>query len=54
MKPELKIYFTGAIRVERAGALLYSVMISLLKGFSALFTEHVGDQPLRLDKERDK
>lgn len=46
MKPILKIYFAGAIRGGRADAHIYAEMISSLKGFGDVLTEHVGDQAL--------
>ncbi|MBN1906150.1 MAG: nucleoside 2-deoxyribosyltransferase [Deltaproteobacteria bacterium] len=46
MKPELKIYFAGAIRGGRDDAHIYAEIISFLNGFGEVLTEHVGDQSL--------
>jgi 2'-deoxynucleoside 5'-phosphate N-hydrolase len=46
MEPILKIYFAGAIRSGRDDAHIYAEMISFLKGFGEVLTEHVGDQDL--------
>ena len=42
----LQIYFAGAIRAGRADAVLYAALISELKAFGAVLTEHVGDPAL--------
>jgi 2'-deoxynucleoside 5'-phosphate N-hydrolase len=46
MEQILKIYFAGAIRSGRDDAHIYAEMISFLKGFGEVLTEHVGDQSL--------
>ena len=46
----MNIYFAGAIRGGREDAELYSSLIQLLKTFSTVLTEHVGNTTL-LEKE---
>jgi 2'-deoxynucleoside 5'-phosphate N-hydrolase len=46
MEQILKIYFAGAIRGGRDDAHIYAKMISFLKGFGEVLTEHVGDKSL--------
>ncbi|MCK3683766.1 nucleoside 2-deoxyribosyltransferase [Maribellus sp. YY47] len=42
----MKIYFAGSIRGGREDAALYEQLISYLKNFGEVLTEHVGDQTL--------
>ncbi|MGB5217439.1 MAG: nucleoside 2-deoxyribosyltransferase [Smithella sp.] len=42
----MKIYFAGAIRAGRDDAALYETMITCLKSFGEVLTEHVGDSTL--------
>jgi 2'-deoxynucleoside 5'-phosphate N-hydrolase len=46
MEQNIKIYFAGAIRSGRADAHIYAEMISYLKDFGEVLTEHVGDKGL--------
>ena len=40
------IYFAGSIRAGRKDAVLYSRIVTLLKGYGTVLTEHVGDPNL--------
>ena len=42
----MKIYFAGSIRGGREDAVLYEQLISYLKTFGEVLTEHVGDPAL--------
>ena len=42
----MKIYFAGSIRGGRDDALIYSQIISLLKNFGDVLTEHIADNSL--------
>ena len=42
----MKIYFAGAIRAGRDDAALYEIMITYLRSFGQVLTEHVGDSTL--------
>ena len=49
MAPEeenLKIYFAGAIRAGRDDAAIYETMITWLRSYGDVLTEHVGDSAL--------
>lgn len=49
MAPEeeyMKIYFAGAIRAGRTDAAIYEVMITWLRSFGEVLTEHVGNRIL--------
>ncbi|MFH1215165.1 MAG: nucleoside 2-deoxyribosyltransferase [Pseudomonadota bacterium] len=47
----LNIYFAGAIRGGRHDAELYARLISYLKTFGKVLTEHVGDEELLRDEK---
>jgi nucleoside 2-deoxyribosyltransferase len=42
----MKIYFAGSIRGGRNDALLYRTIISYLRNFGEVLTEHIGDSNL--------
>ena len=42
----MKIYFAGSIRGGRDDTMIYKEIISHLKNYGEVFTEHVGDQSL--------
>jgi len=42
----MKIYFAGSIRAGREDAAIYETMITWLKSFGEVLTEHVGDVSL--------
>lgn len=42
----MKIYFAGAIRAGRNDALIYETMITWLRSFGEVLTEHVGNPAL--------
>jgi 2'-deoxynucleoside 5'-phosphate N-hydrolase len=42
----MKIYFAGAIRAGRADAAIYEDMITWLRSFGEVLTEHVGNRTL--------
>ena len=42
----MKIYFAGSIRGGRGDKVFYDKIISLLKAYGTVLTEHVGDQSL--------
>jgi hypothetical protein len=42
----LKIYFAGSIRAGRGDAAVYGVIITWLRSFGEVLTEHVGDPAL--------
>lgn len=46
MEKEIKIYFAGSIRGGRQDAEIYGQIISILKSFGTVLTEHVGDDKL--------
>ena len=43
---EMKIYFAGSIRAGRGDAAIYETMITWLRSFGEVLTEHVGDPAL--------
>jgi len=47
----MKIYFAGSIRGGRDDAKLYLNIISELKQYGQVLTEHVGDEDLRISGE---
>ncbi len=47
----LNIYFAGAIRGGREDGQLYAQLISYLKTFGTVLTEHVGDDGLLLEEK---
>ncbi len=51
---KLKIYFAGSIRGGREDAELYQQIIDNLKQYGEVLTEHVGDDDLRVDGEKNK
>ena len=42
----MRIYFCGSIRGGRQDAELYARLITMLKGYGTVLTEHVGDTSL--------
>lgn len=48
----MKIYFAGSIRAGRGDAATYEAMITWLRSYGEVLTEHVGD-PALLEKEDD-
>lgn len=42
----MKIYFAGAIRAGREDAVIYEAMITWLRSFGEVLTEHVGNRAL--------
>ena len=49
----MKIYFAGSIRGGRDDAVVYEAMITWLRSFGEVLTEHVGD-PDRISFTRAK
>lgn len=44
-----KIYFCGSIRGGRQDADLYARLITMLKGYGTVLTEHIGDTNLTVE-----
>lgn len=49
----MKIYFAGSIRGGRDDGHLYSQIISLLSQYGTVLTEHIGDEKLLVEGEKD-
>jgi hypothetical protein len=45
----LHIYFAASIRAGRGDAGIYEKLVSLLKGFGSVLTEHVGSSRLEIE-----
>jgi nucleoside 2-deoxyribosyltransferase len=54
MKKAMKIYFAGAIRGGREDAALYQEIITHLKQYGKVLTEHIGDTRLGSLGENDR
>lgn len=50
----MKIYFAGSIKGGRGDVTLYKQIISYLKNFGTVLTEHIGNDDLTSDGEKDK
>lgn len=49
----MKIYFAGSIRGGRDDGHLYKQIISLLSKYGIVLTEHIGDEKLLVEGEKD-
>lgn len=49
----MKIYFAGSIRGGRDDSHLYKQIISLLSEYGTVLTEHIGDEKLLVEGEKD-
>ena len=50
----MKIYFAGSIRAGRDDAAIYEAMITWLRSFGEVLTEHVGDPLFRKRRRRTR